>query len=125
MVSKLLLSRLRTFLAFPEWFYLNEPVNTLTPPRRTPGGLASQFSSGSSHFDLADDAAMTVTVPAGSAERSRRTRSIQLHGSMWYISLDYIQPPDQPSPPIRHGSTPTAGCGFVISEREPRGWRTG
>ena len=31
--GKLLLSRLRTFLAFPEWFYLNEPVNTLTPPR--------------------------------------------------------------------------------------------
>src|SRR5579859_3623078 len=51
--GKLLLSRLRTFLAFPEWFYLNEPVNALTPPRRTPGGLATQFSS-AGHFDLAD-----------------------------------------------------------------------
>jgi hypothetical protein len=27
--GKLLLSRLRTFLAFPEWFYLNEPANTM------------------------------------------------------------------------------------------------
>ena len=32
--GKILLSRLRTFLAFPEWFYLKEPVNTMTPPRR-------------------------------------------------------------------------------------------
>ena len=34
--GKILLSRLRTFLAFPEWFYLNEPVNTMTPPRADP-----------------------------------------------------------------------------------------
>ncbi len=52
--GKILLSRLRTFLAFPEWFYLTEPVNTMTPPRPTPGGLASQFSS-AGHFDLAGD----------------------------------------------------------------------
>ena len=43
--GKILLSRLRTFLAFPDWFYLNEPVNTMTPPRLTPGGLATQFSA--------------------------------------------------------------------------------
>ena len=42
---RVLLSRLRTFLAFPEWVYLAEPVNTMTPPRPTPGGLATQFSS--------------------------------------------------------------------------------
>ena len=36
--GKILLSRLRTFLAFPEWFYLKEPVNTMTPPRRRPAG---------------------------------------------------------------------------------------
>ncbi|HEY2269762.1 MAG TPA: hypothetical protein VGI96_44595, partial [Streptosporangiaceae bacterium] len=33
--GKILLSRLRTFIAFPEWFYLSEPVNTMTPPRAT------------------------------------------------------------------------------------------
>jgi hypothetical protein len=85
--GKILLSRLRTFLAFPEWFYLSEPVNTMTPPRRTPGGLASQFSS-AGHFDLAPGQAMIVTVPdAGRALAPYQ--GIQL-GSMWYISLDYI-----------------------------------
>ena len=85
--GKLLLSRLRTFLAFPEWFYLTEPVNTLTAPRRTPGGLASQFSS-VGHFDLSPDQAMIVTVPAASKDVAPY-QGIQL-GSMWYISLDYI-----------------------------------
>src|SRR3984885_14962763 len=61
--GKILLSRLRTFLAFPGWFYLNLPVNTMTPPRPTPGGLATQFSS-AGHYDLEDSQAMIVTVPA-------------------------------------------------------------
>ena len=43
--GKILISRLQTFLAFPEWFYLKLPVNTLTEPRSTPGGLTTQFSS--------------------------------------------------------------------------------
>jgi hypothetical protein len=85
--GKLLLSRLRTFLAFPDWFYLTEPVNTMTPPRRTPGGLASQFSS-AGHFDLAPDEAMIVTVP-DAGRNVAPYQGIQL-GSMWYISLDYI-----------------------------------
>jgi Protein of unknown function (DUF1214) len=85
--GKILLSRLRTFLAFPEWFYLKEPVNTMTPPRRTPGGLASQFSS-AGHFDLAADQAMIVTVPDAGRDLAPY-QGIQL-GSMWYISLDYI-----------------------------------
>ena len=85
--GKILLSRLRTFLAFPDWFYLNEPVNTITPPRRTPGGLASQFSS-AGHFDLAPDQAMIVTVPDAGRDLAPY-QGIQL-GSMWYISLDYI-----------------------------------
>ena len=85
--GKILLSRLHTFLAFPDWFYLNEPVNTMTAPRRTPGGLASQFSS-AGHFDLAPDQAMIVTVPDAGRELAPY-QGIQL-GSMWYISLDYI-----------------------------------
>ncbi|HEY2130593.1 MAG TPA: hypothetical protein VGH77_25780 [Streptosporangiaceae bacterium] len=85
--GKILLSRLRTFLAFPEWFYLNLPVNTLTEPRPTPGGLATQFSA-VGHYDLADDQAMIVTVPAA-GHRVAPYQGIQL-GSMWYISLDYI-----------------------------------
>jgi len=85
--GKILLSRLRTFLAFPEWFYLSEPVNTMTPPRPTPGGLATQFSS-AGHFDLGEDQALIVTVPAAGREVAPY-QGIQL-GSMWYVSLDYV-----------------------------------
>ena len=81
-----LLSRLRTFLAFPEWFYLSEPVNTMTPPRLTPGGLATQFSS-AGHFDLGQDQADRDGAPAG--RDIAPYQGIQL-GSLWYVSLDYI-----------------------------------
>jgi len=113
--GKLLLSRLRTFLAFPEWFYLNEPVNTLTPPRTTPGGLATQFSS-AGHFDLAGDEAMIVTVPAA-AKETAPYQGIQL-GSMWYVSLDYIN--HQTSLTADQARIdPDGRMRFVISERDP------
>jgi hypothetical protein len=113
--SKLLLSRIRTFLAFPEWFYLNEPVNTLTPPRRTPGGLATQFSS-VGHYDLADDEALIVTVPAAAKEVAPY-QGIQL-GSMWYISLDYAS--HQTSLTADQARIDADGMmRFVISERDP------
>jgi hypothetical protein len=113
--GKLLLSRLRTFLAFPEWFYLKEPVNTMTPPRRTPGGLATQFSS-AGHFDLAPDQAMIVTVPAASKDVAPY-QGIQL-GSGWYISLDYIN--HQTSLTADQARVSADGMlRFVISERDP------
>ena len=113
--GKILLSRLRTFLAFPEWFYLNEPVNTMTPPRSTPGGLATQFSS-AGHFDLADDEAMIVTVPAAAKEVAPY-QGIQL-GSMWYISLDYVS--HQTSLTADQARIDPDGLmRFVISERDP------
>ena len=113
--GKLLLSRLRTFLAFPEWFYLNEPVNRLTPPRPTPGGLATQFSS-VGHFALADDEAMIVTVPAA-AKETAPYQGIQL-GSMWYVSLDYIN--HQTSLTADQARVDPDGLiRFVISEQNP------
>ena len=113
--GKLLLSRLRTFLAFPEWFYLNEPVNTLTQPRCTPGGLATQFSS-AGHFELGDDEAMIVTVPAAPREIAPY-QGIQL-GSMWYVSLDYVN--HQTSLTAAQAVTdPDGRMRFVISERDP------
>jgi hypothetical protein len=113
--GKLLLSRLRTFLAFPEWFYLNEPANTMTPPRATPGGLATQFSS-AGHFDLGDDEAMIVTVPAA-AKETAPYQGIQL-GSMWYISLDYVN--HQTSLTADQAAIdPDGRMRFVISERSP------
>jgi hypothetical protein len=113
--GKILLSRLRTFLAFPEWFYLNLPVNTMTPPRPTPGGLASQFSS-AGHYDLGDDQAMIVTVPAAGPETAPY-QGIQL-GSPWYISLDYIN--HQTSLNTEQARIdPDGRMRFVISERDP------
>jgi hypothetical protein len=113
--GKILLSRIRTFLAFPEWFYLKEPVNTMTPPRRTPGGLATQFSS-AGHFDLSPDQAMIVTVPA--AGRSVAPyQGIQL-GSMWYVSLDYLNHQTSlTADQARHD--PDGKLRFVITQRDP------
>jgi hypothetical protein len=113
--GKILLSRLKTFLAFPEWFYLREPVNTLTPPRRTPGGLATQFSS-AGHFDLTPEQAMIVTVPvAGKAVAPYQ--GIQL-GSLWYVSLDYMN--HQTSLTADQARIDVDGMlRFVISERNP------
>jgi hypothetical protein len=113
--GKILLSRLRTFLAFPEWFYLNEQVNTMTPPRPTPGGLATQFSS-AGHFDLQPDQAMIVTVPAA-AKNVAPYQGIQL-GSGWYISLDYIN--HQTSLTADQArANPDGLLRFVITERDP------
>jgi hypothetical protein len=113
--GKILLSRLRTFLAFPEWFYLNLPVNTMTPPRPTPGGLASQFSS-AGHYDLGDDQAMIVTVPAADP-KTAPYQGIQL-GSRWYISLDYIN--HQTSLNTHQARIdPDGRMRFVVAERDP------
>lgn len=110
--GKILLSRLRTFLAFPEWFYLKLPVNTMTEPRSTPGGLTTQFSS-AGHYDLDDHQAMIVTVPASDAPY----QGIQL-GSMWYLSLDYIN--HQTSLTADQARIDSDGkIRFVISERNP------
>jgi hypothetical protein len=113
--GKILLSRIRTFLAFPEWFYLKEPVNTITVPRRTPGGLATQFSS-AGHFDLRPDQAMIVTVPAASRDVAPY-QGIQL-GSGWYVSLDYIN--HQTSLTADQARTdPDGMLRFVITEHDP------
>jgi hypothetical protein len=111
--GKILLSRLKTFLAFPEWFYLKLPVNTLTPPRSTPGGLTTQFSS-VGHYELGPDDAMVVTVPRCA---DAPYQGFQL-GSMWYISLDYIN--HQTSLTAAQSTVDADGMiRFVVSERDP------
>lgn len=110
--GKILISRLRTFLAFPERFYLALPVNTLTPPRLTPGGLSTQYSS-VGHYDLDDDQAMVVTVPVSDAPY----QGIQL-GSLWYVSLDYINHQTSLTVP-QAKADPDGMLRFVVSERDP------
>ncbi|OMC40423.1 hypothetical protein [Mycobacterium sp. IS-1264] len=82
--GKQLVNRVKTWLQFPQWFYLDLPVNTMVPPRLTPGGLATQYSS-VGHFDLRPDQALVITIPVSDAPYL----GFQL-GSLWYISLDYI-----------------------------------
>ncbi len=82
--GKQLVQRVRTWLQFPQWFYLNIPVNTMVAPRLTPGGLATQYSS-AGHFDLSPEQALVITLPVPDAPYL----GFQL-GSQWYISLDYI-----------------------------------
>ncbi|MCF6387449.1 hypothetical protein L2K20_10725 [Mycobacterium sp. MBM] len=82
--GKQLVQRVKTWLQFPKWFYDNLPVNTLTAPRLTPGGLATQYSS-VGHYDITPEQAIVITVPVTDAPYL----GFQL-GSLWYISLDYI-----------------------------------
>ncbi|BBZ30496.1 hypothetical protein MMAD_47910 [Mycolicibacterium madagascariense] len=82
--GKQLVQRVKTWLQFPQWFYQDSPPNTMVPPRLTPGGLATQYSS-VGQFDLAEDQALVLVLPATDAPYL----GFQL-GSLWYISLDYI-----------------------------------
>lgn len=82
--GKQLIQRVKTWLQFPQWFYMNIPVNTMVAPRLTPGGLATQYSS-AGHYELEKDQALVITVPVSDAPYL----GFQL-GSLWYISLDYI-----------------------------------
>ena len=82
--GKQLVQRVKTWLQFPQWFYQDSPANTMVPPRLTPGGLATQYSS-VGQFDLAPDQALVLVLPVTDAPYL----GFQL-GSLWYISLDYI-----------------------------------
>jgi hypothetical protein len=110
--AKSLVGQLNTFLQFPEWFYLKLPVNTMTEPRLTPGGLATQYSS-AGHYELADDEALIVTVPASDAPY----QGFQL-GSMWYVSLDFVNHQTSlTADQARHD--PDGMLRFVVSEQDP------
>ncbi|MDV6244377.1 hypothetical protein [Rhodococcus opacus] len=107
-----LVSRVKTWLQFPEWFYLNLPVNTMTDPRLTPGGLATQYSS-VGHYELAEDEAIVITVPKADVPY----QGFQL-GSMWYISLDYVN--HQTSLNVAQSQVdPDDHIRLVVSERNP------
>lgn len=110
--AKTVVGQIKTFLQFPEWFYLKLPVNTMTEPRLTPGGLATQYSS-VGHYDLPEDRALVVTVPASEAPY----QGFQL-GSMWYISMDFVNHQTSLNThQARHD--PDGKIRFVVSERNP------
>ena len=81
----------------------------------TPGGLATQFFL-AGHYDLGDDQAMVVIVPVAGKDTAPY-QGIQL-GSMWYISLDYIN--HQTSLTAEQArADPDGMLRFVLSERNP------
>jgi hypothetical protein len=114
--AKMLVGRINTWFAFPEWFTYKEAVNTLTVPKSTPGGLASQFSS-IGHYDLSPvdgrDQAMIVTVPVADCAY----QAIQI-GSRWYISTDYEHHQTSLTK-TQSQADPDGKFRYVISERNP------
>ncbi len=113
--AKLLTGSIQTWFAFPQFFQYQEPVNTLTEPRTTPGGLASQRSS-IGHYELAEDEAMVVSVPEC---HDCAYQAIQI-GSDWYASTDYET--HQTSLTKAQAVTdPDGVMRFVVSEQPPLG----
>ena len=112
--AKMLIGRIQTWFAFPEWFYLNEPVNTLTEP-------------------AADTRWAGVAVLLGRPLRPRRRRgdgrdraglatapylAIQLGTRL--VHLARLRSTTRPrSTAARRRSTPTGCIRFVVSERDP------
>ena len=113
--ARSLVGSIQTWFAFPHFFQYQEPVNTLTPPRSTPGGLASQRSS-IGHYDLAEDQALVITVPR-CEDCSYQGAQV---GSDWYASTDYET--HQTSLTKAQAVTdPDGMLRFVVSERPPLG----
>jgi hypothetical protein len=111
--ARSLTSSIQTWFAFPHFFQYKEPVNTLTVPASTPGGLSSQFSS-IGHYELAEDEAMIVSVPRCD---DCTYQAIQI-GSDWYASTDYET--HQTSLTKAQAACDDDGVmRFVISERPP------
>ena len=111
--ARLLTGSIQTWFAFPQFFQYKEPVNTLTVPTSTPGGLASQFSS-IGHYRLDDDDALLIEVPRCD---DAGYQGIQI-GSDWYASTDYET--HQTSLTKAQAVTDSDGVmRFVVSERPP------
>jgi hypothetical protein len=110
--GKQLVQRVKTWLQFPQWFYMKIPVNTMIAPRLTPGGLATQYSS-AGHFELTPEQALLITLPVTDAPYL----GFQL-GSLWYISLDYINHQTSLNG-TQAQADPDGKIRIVVAERNP------
>jgi hypothetical protein len=111
--ARSLVGSIQTWFAFPHFFQYQEPVNTLTSPRSTPGGLASQRSS-IGHYELDDDQALVITVPRCN---DCAYQGIQV-GSDWYASTDY-ETHQTSLTKAQAVIDPDGLMRFVVSERNP------
>jgi hypothetical protein len=111
--ARSLVGSIQTWFAFPHFFQYQQPVNTLTAPQSTPGGLASQRSS-IGHYELDDDQALVITVPRCD---DCAYQGVQV-GSDWYASTDYET--HQTSLTKAQAVTDPDGLmRFVVSEQAP------
>ena len=111
-LAEALIGRLRTWLAFPGWFFGEQERNTLYAPRSTPGGLTTQYSS-AGIFELSPDEAMVISVPVAGVPY----QGFQL-GNMWYTSLEYVHHQTSLTADQAH-RTPDGMIHLVLSERDP------
>jgi len=111
--ARSLVGSIQTWFAFPHFFQYKEPVNTLTAPRSTPGGLASQRSS-IGHYELADDQALVITVPRCD-DCSYQGAQV---GSDWYASTDY-ETHQTSLTKAQAVSDPDGKMRFVVSHQDP------
>ena len=111
-LAEALIGRLRTWLAFPGWFFGEQERNTLYTPRSTPGGLTTQYSS-AGIFELEPDEAMVISVPVAGVPY----QGFQL-GSLWYISLEYVNHQTSLTADQAH-VTDDGMIHLVLSERDP------
>jgi hypothetical protein len=113
--ARSLVGSIQTWFAFPQFFQYKEPVNTLTSPQSTPGGLASQRSS-IGHYELAEDEALVISVPECT---DCAYQAIQI-GSDWYASTDY-ETHQTSLTKAQAQVDPDGKMRFVISETPPGG----
>lgn len=111
--AKLLTGTIQTWFAFPKFFQDPLPVNTLTEPRSTPGGLESQRSS-IGHYAVGDDEALLVSVPECT---DCSYQAIQI-GSDWYASTDY-ETHQTSLTKAQSVTDPDGVMRYVVSERDP------
>lgn len=111
-LAEALIGRLRTWLAFPDWFFGDQERNTLYDPRSTPGGLTTQYSS-AGIFELEPDQAMVISVPVADVPY----QGFQL-GSMWYASLEYVHHQTSLTTDQAH-VTQDGMIHLVVSDRDP------
>lgn len=111
--AKLLTGTIRTWFAFPKFFQDPLPVNTLTAPQSTPGGLESQRSS-IGHYSLAEDEALVVSVPRCD---DYSYQAIQV-GSDWYASTDY-ETHQTSLTKAQSVTDPDGVMRYVVSDRDP------
>lgn len=110
--GRVVVAQIRCWLEFIQR-WKSAPANALSAPVATQGGLTGQISS-YGRYQLADDEALVVTLPAASTPY----QGFQLGHIWWFISFDYATRPSS----LSAGQARLSADGqyrFVISRSDP------